>query len=197
MQTDRVHKVGLLGGTFNPVHMTHLHMAEAVRESCALDEIWFIPNKIPPHKITDDMLSAESRVNMLALAIEDVSYFQLCRLEIERSGPSYTVDTVKALKDRYPQIEFSFIIGADMVATLPEWHRIDTVVELVRFIGVGRPEQRKSPDHPYMHNVTYVETVPSHISSTVIRERIKAGKSVRFLVPEKVFQYIEKHRLYT
>lgn len=189
-------RIGIMGGTFDPIHITHLHMAEVVKAECCLDEVWFMPARIPPHKREDVISSEEDRITMVEKAISSVPYFQLSLIESEREGPSYTVDTMRQLKQEYPDFIFYFIIGSDMVEYLPKWERIEELVKLVTFIGVGRPEWELDQQHAFSKYVTKVEMIPSYISSTSIRERRKDGKSIRFLVTEDVYCYIEEKHLY-
>lgn len=189
-------RIGLLGGTFDPIHLTHLHMAEVAREECALDEVWFLPAKQPPHKAPASVTPGEVRLEMLKLAIGSIPYFKLCQVEFEQPGPSYTVETMKRLRQLYPQHRFFFIIGGDMIRSLPSWHRIDELLKLVRFIGIHRPGVRALPGEEWQPYIEVVEMIPSHISSSLIRKRRRQGKSIRFLVPEPVYQYIEQHGLY-
>jgi nicotinate-nucleotide adenylyltransferase len=189
-------RIGIIGGTFDPIHMTHLHMAEVARDECHLDEVWFMPAKIPPHKQNQELGLETDRIMMTKKAIADVPYFHLSLIEFEREGPSYTTDTIRDLTRSYPTHQFFFIIGADMVVDLPNWDRIDELIRMVTFIGVGRPGWEIDTQHTYTKNVTKVEMVPSHISSTLIRERKRKGKSIRFLVHDSVYQYIEEKHLY-
>ncbi|MDQ0339590.1 nicotinate-nucleotide adenylyltransferase [Caldalkalibacillus uzonensis] len=189
-------KIGLLGGTFDPVHLTHLHMAEVARDECNLDEVWFVPANVPPHKQDRPVTPGEERIEMLKLAIEHIPYFKLSLVEFERKGPSFTIDTIKELRRIHPHCCFSFIIGGDMVENLPEWHQIEELVKLVRFIGIRRPESRSNPGAEWENYVDFVDMVPSYVSSSLIRERRQQGKSIRFLVPEPVYQYIERQGLY-
>lgn len=194
---SRVARIGILGGTFDPIHHAHLHMAEVAREECNLDEVWFIPTKTPPHKQDKQVSSAESRLAMLLLAIEDIPYFSVSLLEYERKQvPSYTIDTMESLVKLYPRYQFYFIIGADMIHYLPQWHRIEQLLTLVTFIGVGRPGWPLDYQLPYLEHVKQIDMIAMDISSTLIRQRIKKGKSIRFLVPEKVYAYIRERRLY-
>ncbi|MDX5476011.1 MAG: nicotinate-nucleotide adenylyltransferase [Bacillaceae bacterium] len=185
-------KIGILGGTFDPPHIGHLIIANEVMHSLSLDEIWFIPNRIPPHKLNKSITETSSRVEMIQLAIEDNEQFHLNTLELERSGPSYTYDTIVTLKELHPTYEFFFIIGADMVEYLPKWHRIDELVGLIQFVGVKRAGYQVHTTYP----VIEVEIPQVDISSTLIRKKIKDGLSFRYLVPEKVQIYIEENNLY-
>jgi nicotinate-nucleotide adenylyltransferase len=189
-------RVGLLGGTFDPIHYTHLHMAEVAKSECGLDEIWFVPAKVPPHKQDRFLSSAQARLDMLRLAIEPVSYFKLCLAEFEREGPSYTIDTVESLQAAYPNHQFYFIIGEDLLATLREWHRIDELCHRITFIVLTRPgfsQEQLTEWEPYIKRVSMI---PSHLSSTLIRQRVREGKSIRFLVPDQVYDYIDQKKLY-
>jgi nicotinate-nucleotide adenylyltransferase len=196
MQSFASKKIGLLGGTFDPLHLTHLYIANVVKESCELDEIWFIPAKQPPHKEHKKISSEQDRIAMLSAAIEHIDYFKLCLIECEREGVSYTYDTVAELNQKYPQYTFFFIVGADMVDYLPNWYRIDELIQRITFIGIGRPGWSLAPGHRYESRITKVEGVPSGLSSSLIRELREQGKSIRFLVPEEVYQYIEGKQLY-
>lgn len=194
--TTETCRVGIVGGTFDPIHNAHLHMAEVAKVECNLDFIWFIPAQIPPHKQEQDISSADDRLKMIKLAIDPIPYFQVSLLEYERAGPSYTIETIKEFSTLYPNYRFYFIIGADMVEYLPNWIQIDELVQLVTFIGVGRPGWKLHQEHEYSQYVIKAEMVLSYISSSIIRERKERGKSVRFLVPEKVYHYIEEKGLY-
>jgi nicotinate-nucleotide adenylyltransferase len=186
-----VKKVGILGGTFDPPHYGHLLIANEVLTELQLDEIWFMPNNIPPHKqkaVTD----SRHRVAMIELAIADHSQFRLETIELERQGPSYTYETMKMLKERYPHVQFYFIIGADMVEYLPKWYKIDELIAFVQFVGVKRPGYSLCTIYPLIE----VEVPTFSVSSSLIRERIKRGKSVKYLLPEAVQSYIEEKGLY-
>ncbi|MCP3742612.1 nicotinate-nucleotide adenylyltransferase [Rossellomorea sp. BNER] len=185
-------RVGLLGGTFNPPHLGHLIMAEEVRTVLNLDEVRFVPNKIPPHKDISINISAYHRMKMVALAIEENPHFQLETIELERSGTSYTIDTIQLLKKRDPESRFFFIIGGDMVEYLPKWHKIDELEKLIQFVGVNRSNYNLVT--PY--NVQMVTIPDIAISSTLIRERLNDRQNVRYLIPQKVEEYIREEGLY-
>lgn len=188
-------KIGILGGTFDPIHIVHMMIAEQVRETFQLDQIWFMPAHVPPHKEGKKVTDSSQRLHMVKLAISNIPYFKASSFELDRPGPSYTYDTVQALKERFPGEQFFFIIGGDMVDYLPHWHRIEELVKLIQFIGVHRPGYE--PDHvfarEYVKNMAFPQM---DISSTLIRERIARGQSIRFMVSEKVRIYIEENRLY-
>ncbi|RSD24137.1 nicotinate-nucleotide adenylyltransferase [Mesobacillus subterraneus] len=185
-------KIGILGGTFNPPHTGHLVIANEVLHARGLDEVWFMPNQVPPHKSVAEPISNTARLAMIELAIEGNPAFRIEKVELERSGPSYTYETMKLLKDMYKEHDFHFIIGGDMVEYLPKWQNIDRLLKMVKFIGVSRPSYKD--ETPY--DILYTETPQMDISSSMIRERVKAGRSIRYLLPDPVREYIEEHGLY-
>lgn len=183
-------RTGLLGGTFDPPHLGHLLIAEEVRLALGLEEIWFIPSNVPPHKQT--LTRTNDRVQMVERAIADHPNFKMHTIELTRTGKSYTVDTMKSLQEMYPETRFSFIIGADMVEYLPKWHDIETLIETVQFVGVQRTGYSVETDLP----VEIIDIPLFDVSSTMIRERISSGVKVRYYLPEAVNGYIEEHELY-
>jgi nicotinate-nucleotide adenylyltransferase len=185
-------KIGILGGTFDPPHLGHLIIANEVLDQLGLDELKFMPNQEPPHKTRNSKTKPADRLKMLELAIRDHPQFSLETIELERPGRSYTYDTMMELKRKRPGDEYYFIIGADMVEYLPHWHRIDDLIKLVQFVGASRPHFTLESAYP----ILYVDVPQVDISSTLIRERIKSGKSVKYLLPDKVIHYIEENRLY-
>ncbi|MCT8139647.1 nicotinate-nucleotide adenylyltransferase [Anaerobacillus sp. CMMVII] len=187
-------KIGLLGGTFDPPHLGHLLIAEQAREACSLDEVWFLPTRLPPHKTSSNLCSDEDRIEMVRRAIGSNPFFALSLIEFERTGPSYTIDTIKKLRVRYPGYHFSFIIGGDMVNYLPKWKSIDELLALVTFIGMQRPGYSVKSD--YNEKVVLVDAPQLEISSSEIRERLLNNRSVRYLLPEAVFDYIKERDLY-
>ncbi|SDB97569.1 nicotinate-nucleotide adenylyltransferase [Pelagirhabdus alkalitolerans] len=184
-------KIGLLGGTFDPPHIGHLVIANEVYEKLSLDEIWFIPSAEPPHK-KKATVSTDDRLAMIKSAIKDEDHFKVNDIEIKRQGKSYTIDTIKTLKDMHPDVSFYFIIGADMVEYLPKWYNINELIHLIRFVGVKRPEYRLETAYP----VTLLDVPGLDISSTLIRERLLNNQSVRYLVPSGVIDVIRKRGLY-
>ena len=183
-------RIGLLGGTFDPPHLGHLLIAEEVRLALGLEEIWFIPSNVPPHKQT--LTRTNDRVQMVERAIEDHPNFKMHTIELTRTGKSYTVDTMKSLQEMYPETRFSFIIGADMVEYLPKWHDIKTLIETVQFVGVQRTGYSVETDLP----VEIIDIPLFDVSSTMIRQRIASGVKVRYYLPDAVNSYIEEHELY-
>lgn len=184
-------KVGILGGTFNPPHLGHLIMGNEALHAAGLDEVRFMPNYIAPHKEVSGA-DAKQRLEMTRLAISGHSQFRLEDFEINGGGVSYTFDTISAMIEKEPESEFYFIIGGDSVEALKTWHRIDELVELVRFIGIKRPGFNHQSKFP----VQMIDSPEIHLSSTLLRERVAAGQTIDFLVPEKTAAYIRKERLY-
>lgn len=184
-------RIGIVGGTFDPIHTGHLIIGNEVREALDLEGIWFMPNKIPPHKETVPT-AKEHRLAMIQLAIADNPYFHLVTDELERDGASYTYETMLMLKEKYPKHTFYFIIGGDMVEYLPKWYKVDELVELVQFVGVTRPKFTLETPYP----IEKVETPELAISSTMIRERRKSKRTIKYLVPREVQNYIEERGLY-
>jgi nicotinate-nucleotide adenylyltransferase len=185
-------KVGILGGTFNPPHNGHLIIANEVLDALKLDEIRFMPNAIPPHKEKAGDADVSQRLEMTRLAIEDTPYFQLETAEIERGGKSYTYDTMVELKTKEPDTEFFFIIGGDSIDSLKTWYRIEELLQFVTFVGVGRIGSAGETEY----SITKVDIPLIDLSSTLIRRRFTEGKTVKFLIPEKVEHYIREECLY-
>ncbi|TYS59194.1 nicotinate-nucleotide adenylyltransferase [Sutcliffiella horikoshii] len=187
-----MNKVGLIGGTFDPPHVGHLLIANDVRQKLSLDEIWFMPNHIPPHKQNKSVTPTPIRVKMIEAAVASNSCFRVETIELQREGPSYTYDTMMLLAKKYPDTRFYFIIGADMVEYLPKWHNIEKLLKIITFIGVKRPGYTFSSEYPVLE----VETPQMDISSTLIRKRVQEGWTSQYLVPDKVKEIIEEKRLY-
>lgn len=184
-------KVGILGGSFDPPHIGHLMIAEEVYEKLGLDEVWFVPSYEPPHKKTVKT-NALDRIAMVEAAIDDNDHFTINKMEINRSGKSYTYDTIKLLNETYQDITFYFIIGGDMVEYLPKWYRIDELIELIQFVGVKRPEYTLKTDYPVLE----IDVPGMDISSTMIRERIEKKQTIRYFVPPNVLRVIKERQLY-
>ena len=185
-------KVGILGGTFNPPHVGHLIIAEQVRNQLGLEEIFFMPSAEPPHKVTKDTIAAEHRLSMLEEAVKDNKAFSIEKTEIDRGGKSYTYDTLVQLKKVHPEIEYYFIIGADMAEDLKNWYKIDELIQLVQFVAVNRPNYRLDTSYP----VIFVDVPSIDLSSSLIRQKITDGCSIKYLVPQEVENYIESEGLY-
>lgn len=185
-------QVGILGGNFNPVHNAHLIVADQVRQQLKLDEVLLMPEFIPPHVDTKETIDEYHRYSMLKMAIAGMEGLGIETIELERRGISYTYDTMKLLKEKNPDTDYYFIIGADMVDYLPKWHRIDELVQLVQFVGVQRPRYKAGTSYP----VIWVDVPLLDISSSMVRSFIKQGRVPNFMVPHEVLDYIEEKGLY-
>lgn len=184
--------IGILGGTFDPPHYGHLLIANEVLCQLQLDEIWFLPNQEPPHKEKSDHVKNEDRLQMLKLLIEDQPLFSIETIELERPGRSYTAETMKILRERHPHFRFYFIIGADMIEYLPKWYKIDELIHDVTFVGVERAHFKSETPYP----IIYANVPRFDVSSSLIRSRIKEGKTIKYLLPDKVIHYLKENRLY-
>lgn len=198
--SPEVQRIGVMGGTFDPIHLGHLMIAEAVWNEYRLDKILFIPSANPPHK-SNVLTSAKHRFNMALLATCSNPHFEVSSIEMERQGPSYTVDTIKELKQIYgDKAELYFIIGADSIKELPTWHNIDELLTLCHFVATRRPGYEpdlKLVEEDYKDaDIRVLETPELEISSTDIRRRIKKGYSIQYITTEQVQQYIRKEGLY-
>ncbi len=186
-------KLGILGGTFNPIHMGHLILADEVCEKLELDRIVFVPTNLPPHKGDEDVISAKQRKEMLSLAINDNPQLWVSDTEIKRGGLSYTIDTIKEFNRIYPEHELFFIIGSDLFKYLNEWKDLKEIISLVKFVVATRPGYplKDIPDY-----ITTIDIRAVDISAFEVRQCIKDGRSFRYLVPEAVREYILKEGLY-
>jgi nicotinate-nucleotide adenylyltransferase len=192
-------KIGLLGGTFDPIHNGHLIISEYLRDSLELSEIWFIPAKIHPLKKNEDITCDEFRVQMLELAIENNQYFKCCKIEIERGDISFTIDTVDQLHKEFKQIdpEFYLFIGMDNVNEIDRWKEPMQILEKTKVIAFGRPGFKTNKiSEKFLPHLKFIRLPLLEISSTNIRNRIREGKSVRYLVPDAVKNFIEQEGLY-
>ncbi|KKC47126.1 MULTISPECIES: nicotinate-nucleotide adenylyltransferase [Paenibacillus] len=200
-------KAGIMGGTFDPIHIGHMIAAERAMEACGLDEMLFIPNAGPPLKDRAPGASPEDRWSMVRLAVQAHPRFRALDIELKRGGVSYTFDTVLQLQEEMPETEFHLIIGTDRIGDLPKWHRIGELAERIRFIGVDRPSDDGDPAASAtaaagrlpdkLGERLLLASMPRlAISSTAIRARLGAGLSVRYLVPEPALDYLLEKGLY-
>jgi nicotinate-nucleotide adenylyltransferase len=190
-------KVGVLGGTFDPIHIGHLLLAEAAREELGLKKVLFVPagHQWRKEQVDRDIAPAQHRLEMVKLAIAGNEAFEASAMEIEREGPSYTVETLEALRAEMPGAQFWFVVGADALADMPHWHEANRIFELAAVCVAGRPGEDEGGG-TFRDRVTRLEMPEIEISSTDIRERVRAGKSVRYMVPDAVGRYIEEQGLY-
>jgi len=192
-------RIGIMGGTFDPIHIGHLIAAECAREQAGLDEVWFMPTYVPPHKTDAPLASAEERLTMVRLAVDGNPSYRANDFELRKGGVSYTVDTMRQLKEEHPEYAFFFIVGGDMIDYLPKWHRIDELSQMIGFIGLARPGSVADVSRlpaGIAGAVRMAEMPLIEVSSTWIRGRIAAGRSIRYAVPEAVHAYIKEKRLY-
>jgi nicotinate-nucleotide adenylyltransferase len=195
-------RIGILGGTFDPPHIGHLVLAEAAREGLNAEKILFVPAGDPPHKQGDTRLALEHRLAMLERALGDDPAFVISRVDIDRPGPHYTVDTMRILQQQFPDAELYFVMGGDSLRDLPRWHQPEQLMQLCRFAVMSRTD---TVADPHMHDavlpglserVVMIDAPLIGISSTEIADRIRHGKSARYMVPMPVLDYILSHRLY-
>jgi nicotinate-nucleotide adenylyltransferase len=196
-------RVGMIGGSFDPIHVGHLSIAHEVYERLGLSQMAFVPAGQPPHKLDKRLADVEHRLAMVQLAIADCPHFFLSRIDVDRPGPCYSVDTVRLLQDAYgPESHIYFLVGADSLAELPTWYRPEELLRLCTVVAVGRPGYhvergavaRLFPDAP---PILYLELAsPVDVSSTDVRRRVAEGRSIHGLVPGAVERYIDQHGLY-
>jgi nicotinate-nucleotide adenylyltransferase len=197
-------RVGIMGGTFDPVHYGHLVTAEGARFEYGLDQVLFLPSGKPPHKTDKQVSEAEHRYMMTVLATLTNPHFEVSRLDIDREGVSYTIDSLRILREKFgPQTELFFITGADAIFEITDWKDSEEYLTIAHFIAAARPgfcleelpqtTQNWVGEHGDRFHVLRVPAMA--ISSTEIRERVRKGTSIRYLVPEQVEHYIRRHGL--
>ena len=189
-------KIGVMGGTFDPIHHGHLVAASEVADRFALDEVLFVPTGQPWQKSTTVVSPPEDRYLMTVVATASNPRFSVSRVDIDRAGPTYTADTLADLHEQFPGSQLYFITGADALAQILSWHKIDELFELAHFVGVTRPGYELADGHLPEGVVSLVEVPAMAISSTDCRNRVAQGHPVWYLVPDGVVQYITKRNLY-
>ncbi len=199
-------RLGLYGGSFDPVHYGHLLLAECCREQAGLHQVLFLPAAVPPHKRDRELIPAGQRIEMLELAVAGHEAFAVSRHEADRGGVSYTVQTLEHFRQAHPEAELFLLLGADMLNDLPNWYEASRVCELamplvVRRAGLGEPDYdclrgTASPERIDEIRRHEVEMPAIGLSSTEIRRRVAAGRSIRFRTPRAVEKYIQTHGLY-
>lgn len=194
LQGIKPQRIGIYGGTFNPIHNAHLLVADQVRTILGLGRVDFMPDNIPPHVDKKTAIDPNLRVEMLKLALEDNLHFGIEMADVNRPGKSYTYDTMKKLIEENPLTEYYFIIGGDMVDYLPKWYRINDLIRFphFHFVGVRRQGARNETKYP----VIWVDVPTVEFSSTDIRRRIATGQSIKYMVSDKVEHFIKENRLY-
>ncbi len=194
-------RLGILGGTFDPIHNAHLFIAEEARVELGLDQVLFIPNRLPPHKPAKSLTPANHRYRMTELATSSNRHFACSGIEIERGGPSFSVDTLNLLAHQLPTAEFFFITGMDTVAEIGTWRRPEEVLRLCKIAGIARPGFDAALvltglPASYAKRIVPLEATHLDISSTEIRERVRKGLPIRYLTPDPVVEYIAEYGLY-
>lgn len=190
-------RLGIMGGTFDPIHHGHLVAASEVAHLFSLDEVVFVPTGEPWQKNGRKVAQAEDRYLMTVIATASNPRFRVSRVDIDRPGPTYTIDTLRDIRRLHgPDTELFFITGADALAKMLTWHNHEEMFELAHFVGCTRPgHQLEDPGLPEGH-VSLVEVPALSISSTEVRDRVRAGEPVWYLVPDGIVQYINKRGLY-
>lgn len=207
--------LGVLGGTFDPIHNGHIAAADAAERALHLDRVVLVPSRVPPHRRDPVGAGSDHRVAMAELAARERPGWSASRIEIDREGPSYTYDTLAELREQFPGTQIFFILGADAFAEIATWSRYPAVLDLANFVVVSRPgitldslRERapsafpstslgaSSPEPSAKTRVILVEATTPDVSSTEIRRRIRTGESLAGLVPDSVANYIQQHRLY-
>jgi nicotinate-nucleotide adenylyltransferase len=187
-------RIGILGGTFDPPHYGHLTIAEMAIRKLNLEEVIFVPAKTPPHKSVEEISSRRDRLAMLKLAVAGKERILISEIEFERQGPSYTVDTLTELQREYPDDEFYFLIGADNISEMESWHQPERIFEMVNVVAAGRPGFSGAGKFAGM--IESFEMKPVNISSTMIREKVRAGQSISGLLPAAIEEYVLNRNLY-
>ena len=198
-------KIGIMGGTFNPIHFGHLLLAERAYEEYALHEVVFLPSKRPSYKNIKDLASEEDRKEMVEIAIHSKPYFSVSTLEYERNGNTYTYDTMKILHEKYPQYQYYFLIGADSLFQLEQWKYAEELLKDTNFLVATRDgasyekmeKQIQFLKKKYHAQISLLHMPTIEISSSDIRKRRAAKKSISYLVPKDVEAFISQKRLYT
>lgn len=205
MTKQRIKKTGIMGGTFNPIHMGHLLLAENALDSAGLDEILFIPSGCSYMKKSSEVADKQMRYEMTQLAIEDNPSFSISSMEVEREGNTYTYETLLQLKKSEPETEFYFIVGADSLFSMETWRNPEIIFQNCTILAAVRDNKKRED---LQEQIAYlsekfharIQLLPMQeisISSTDIRSRLNTHKSVRYMVPDRVISYIEEHHLYT
>ena len=193
-------RLGVMGGTFDPIHVGHLVTAEEALHQFALDEVVFVPTGRPWMKEHEVVASPEDRYRMTEIGIAPEPRFRVSRIEVDRGGPTYTIDTLRAMHAADPGVDLSFITGADAMLEIMDWKDSATLFDLAHFIAATRPGYDlgaiQSPTQPSHPEITVMNIPALAISSTDIRRRVAAGLPIRYLVPEGVKSYVEKAGIY-
>ena len=197
-------RIGIMGGTFNPIHNAHVAMAKQAYKQADLDKVLFMPSKNPPHKSYTNILPENERAKMVKLAIKDIPYFNYSDFEIKREGTTYSAQTVELLHQRYPDVKFFFIMGADSFFQIETWYHPEQIMKRVVLLPVGRDDsdrvkmenQSRHLGEKYDAKVKLIEMDKMHISSSNIRKMISEDKDVSKFLSPSVWNYIKKNNFY-
>lgn len=214
----KIRRLGIFGGTFDPIHLAHLRCAEEAREALSLDRVLFVPSATPPHK-SGTVASGRDRLAMVRRAVAGHPMFRASSIEIHRSGPSYSIDTLRALRRRFPEpTKFVFLLGIDAFREIGTWKQFADLFPLADFAVLSRPPHRQPAPrnllpvaarrqfcyshrrrmlvHESGNRIVFLDVTSLDISASDIRQRVRRGKSIRYLVPNSVERYLDEHRLY-
>ncbi|MCS7166211.1 MAG: nicotinate-nucleotide adenylyltransferase [Gemmatales bacterium] len=189
-------RIGIFGGTFDPVHLGHLIIAEQAREQAQLHQVWFVPACQPPHKLDLNLTHFEHRYQMLRMAVAGHDAFVVSDVERRLPTPNYTVQTLRHLHQQHPGEEWFLLLGGDSVVEFPSWYQPEVIAQLAQLLVVARPGYPVAEDLVRQYRAQLVAAPMIEISSTDIRQRVRQGRSIRYLVPRAVECYILEHRLY-
>jgi nicotinate-nucleotide adenylyltransferase len=201
---QQLKSLGILGGTFDPIHYGHIIAAECARDALHLDRVIFIPSASPPHKALDEVLDSKHRFEMVKMAVEDNPNFEVSELELKRKGLSYTVDTIASYQQEFPGAKIFFIIGVDALLQINTWKDVDRLATLCNFVVVTRPGYQLSHEDEHLREIPaavwekiLLVPIPGlHISSSDIRQRAAKGQTIKYLLPPAIEEYILKNDLY-
>ncbi len=201
---QQLKSLGILGGTFNPIHYGHIVAAECARDACHLDRVVFVPAARPPHKSLDEVLDSQHRFEMVQMAVQDNPNFAVSALELKRQGLSYTVETIASYQEEFPGAKIYFIIGVDALLLINTWKDVERLATLCSFIVVTRPGYQLSHEEEHFCEIPesvwkkiLVVAIPGlYISSSDIRQRVAKGQTIKYLLPPAIEEYILKNDLY-
>lgn len=198
-----MHRIGVIGGTFDPIHYGHLAAAEEARVRTNLERVLFVVAGLPPHKLDEEVTPVEHRLAMVSLAIASNPLFEISRVDVDRPGPSYTVDTISILRERWGQeTEIHFIMGLDSLVELPTWHQPQRLIQLCRLVVVRRPRfeidmaELEASVPGISSRMEIIDMPEVDISASELQQRVREDLPIKYQVPEEVERYIEEHELY-
>lgn len=197
-------RIGIMGGTFNPIHNAHLTMASSAYKQAGLDQIWFMPSKNPPHKCSSEIVSEDHRSNMIKQAIRNVPFFHFSDFELCHEGITYTAETLQRLQKTYPEYQFYFLMGGDSLFELETWYQPEKIMQMVTILAFARNgetfgQMRARAGYltkQYHADIHILSMPPMPVSSSMIRKKLRTGQSVHDLLPENVEKYIFEQHLY-